>query len=157
VKQFFVTVSAFSSFPVFIFFLLLFWLFSTSWFFLPFAVMLFFSMVISYILKLCMPMQRPKKIRSSLPKKRTFWNHWRFVMRSSFPSSHVARMSGLCVVTFFFSWWLGSIAVLFTLLVAYSRIFLKEHYWRDILGGLVLGLGSGFLAIYVAPFLSIYF
>ena len=116
--------------------------------------MLFLETFISYFMKWFFPTKRPKKKRSSLPKKRTLWNHWRFVNRSSFPSNHVARTCGLFVISLFFaSLWVKIILFLFCLLTAYSRVYLKEHFWRDVIAGAIMGLIFGFFSWWFSPFI----
>ncbi len=46
-------------------------------------------------------------------------------------------------------WWIGLILLAWTILVDLSRIGLGVHYISDILGGTLVGLVMGFLAIFV--------
>ena len=62
---------------------------------------------------------------------------------SSFPSIHAARITLLFVffVKFFFKdLILISLSFMILVMVLSSRIYLKKHYFSDLLGGIFLGL-----------------
>lgn len=67
---------------------------------------------------------------------------------SSLPSSHLAStVGGLVVLVFFFKFfWL--IAIILTLLLAWSRLRNGMHYPSDILVGIVLGILYGYLSLW---------
>lgn len=62
----------------------------------------------------------------------------------SFPSGHAARAALITLWIFFLGpIWLGSLMVVWTLLVDYSRIALGVHYLSDVLAGTCIGLLFG--------------
>lgn len=76
---------------------------------------------------------------------------------SSFPSSHLA--STAAVLTVFVYYYRKTLvpAIIFVLLMAFSRIHNGMHYPTDVLFGTVLGIGYGFLAIYLSRKVIVYF
>lgn len=63
----------------------------------------------------------------------------------SFPSGHAARAALLTTLVFLFGCYgLGSVFLIWTLLVSISRIALGVHYLSDILAGAIIGILSGF-------------
>ena len=151
------TVSVVGSLPVHVFFVLLLFLFDSSWFFLSFGIMLVLVTIVVYAVKWWFPTTRPNE-RRGLPVRRRLWNHWRFVDRSSFPSAHAAYAAGLLALSFFLgSWGLRVFLFLFLCVVSWSRLSLREHYWRDVVAGAVLGAASGWLAWWLSPFFAPFF
>ena len=76
----------------------------------------------------------------------------RFVVReprtSSFPSGHAS--SAVCaaiVLTAFSGWPLGALWVFIALIVALSRAVVRIHHISDVLGGLIVGLLLGLIAL----------
>ena len=71
----------------------------------------------------------------------------------SFPSGHAARAAMLTVVMLLSgTWWIGLIMLVWAILVDYSRIGLGVHYLSDILGGTLIGVLTGVLAVWVYSF-----
>lgn len=68
----------------------------------------------------------------------------------SYPSGHAARAMLLAVFLFFTikkrTWAMLSL-VLFVILISISRIYLGHHWLSDVIGGLILGSGSGLLTM----------
>ena len=60
---------------------------------------------------------------------------------SSFPSLHSARIAFLSVffIKYFSNVFLGILILITAVLVAYSRIRLKKHDLKDVLGGVIVG------------------
>ena len=79
---------------------------------------------------------------------------WGQIYRSSdphsFPSGHAARAIMLTLITLLIGpWWIGLILLAWTILVDLSRIGLGIHYFSDILGGTLIGVVMGLLAVWV--------
>ena len=75
------------------------------------------------------------------PKKQVHSNIIERIEASSFPSLHAARSSfmALVFITYFDILVLNIIIVIIALLISYSRVYLKKHYWSDIFAGWLLG------------------
>ena len=75
------------------------------------------------------------------PKKQVFGNIIERIEASSFPSLHAARSSfmALAFIYYFDILVLNIIIVVVALLISYSRVYLKKHYWSDIIAGWILG------------------
>ena len=86
------------------------------------------------------------------PNKQEYDNFIDKIDASSFPSWHASRIVFLALIfNYFFNHntifnnndtknYLTLLFFITALLVAYSRIYLKKHDWKDILGGIVLGM-----------------
>ncbi len=57
----------------------------------------------------------------------------------SMPSGHAAVTAALAVSIMLYSWKLGIPAIIYALLVGFSRVFLCVHYFTDVLAGFALG------------------
>ena len=148
---FFRNVSFLGSLVVYLLFFFLLWFFDPSWFFLYLFLMLFLSTLFVYLIKWLFPTRRPDFSSRNHRKNLFFWQR---VDMSSFPSAHAARAFGLFTISLFFnSLLLQVFSLSFWFLVSYSRIFLRRHYWKDIIGGSVIGFLSGVLAFFLAKFL----
>ncbi|MBI4145621.1 phosphatase PAP2 family protein [Candidatus Woesearchaeota archaeon] len=58
----------------------------------------------------------------------------------SFPSKHASTTFSLAASTIMHRRVLGSVALAFSALIAYSRVYLGVHYWTDVLAGAFLGV-----------------
>lgn len=70
---------------------------------------------------------------------------------NSFPSSHTARIS-LLATTVFLGYENTALSLIFifaSLLVGYSRIYLKQHYFVDVIFGYIIGVVIGVIAFYI--------
>jgi undecaprenyl-diphosphatase len=78
---------------------------------------------------------------------------------SSFPSSHMAGMTGGFIVLVYFYKFFWPAALVFIILLSWSRLRNGMHYPSDILAGILLGLAYGYLALWLLGlfFRSIYF
>lgn len=66
----------------------------------------------------------------------------------SYPSGHAARAMFLAIVLFFTMKkrvWIMFSLILLVILISISRIYLGHHWLSDVIGGLILGSGSGLL------------
>jgi len=81
------------------------------------------------------------------PNKQTYKTLLEKIDAGAWPSQHSARaaFSGMGLWMYFDILALKVFAVLFALLVCYSRIYLKKHDEKDVLSGLVFGLVVGYL------------
>lgn len=66
---------------------------------------------------------------------------------SSFPSNHIASMTGGMLILVYFYPVILFPAVCMVLLISWSRLHNGMHYPTDILAGIFLGLGYGFVAL----------
>ncbi len=75
------------------------------------------------------------------PKKQIYHNFLERIDASSFPSLHAARslVIALIVANHFGNLQTTIFLIGLAVLVAYSRIYLKKHFWTDVIGGWVLG------------------
>jgi len=78
----------------------------------------------------------------SRPNQQIYRNFIEKLDASSFPSLHTARVTFLALL---FSFHLQQIYTtiffsIIALLIIYSRVHLKKHDWKDLLGGIILGL-----------------
>jgi len=86
------------------------------------------------------------KYRPSMQKYATFVQK---LDASSFPSVHAARgtLIALVLLNVMQNWTAGIILGLLALGNAYSRVYLKEHDYVDVLGGMAVGLILGFFIL----------
>ena len=67
----------------------------------------------------------------------------------SFPSGHAAAALACTTVLLMRDKRLGIPAAIYALLICFSRIYLFEHYFTDVLGGIVAGILFGLAAYYL--------
>jgi len=68
---------------------------------------------------------------------------------SSFPSSHMATTAAMLfiIISIYLNLW--PLAVLMILSMAYARLYQGMHYPSDILAGIILGLGYGYIGMLI--------
>ncbi len=66
---------------------------------------------------------------------------------SSFPSSHAANAAGLALVLGMRWRWLAPPLWLLAATVAFSRMYLNRHFLSDVLFGMAIGVGLGWLTV----------
>ena len=107
-----------------------------------FSYKIIISLVISYILVgiIRFIYYKPR------PNKQKYSNLLEKLDSSSFPSLHAMRISILFVLFMLnFNIFLAVFFFLISIIVCYSRIYLKKHYLIDIIFGYLIGLIIGYL------------
>ena len=68
---------------------------------------------------------------------------------SSFPSVHSMRAIFMAIIIskFFANPIMIIFLLLWALIVSYSRVYIKKHYWIDIIVGLIIGILLAFLLL----------
>lgn len=69
---------------------------------------------------------------------------------SSFPSGHMSITAALSMLYLYFyrKRWVMALAIIFTVIMAFDRIHNGMHYPSDVLVGIVVGIGYGYLTIF---------
>lgn len=74
----------------------------------------------------------------------------------SFPSGHAARAAMLALVAISLApIWLGILMVAWAVLVISARVAMGVHYLSDVLVGALIGITTGFLALFILSALSL--
>lgn len=91
------------------------------------------------------------------PDKQKYSGFFTKIDAGSFPSMHSARVMVLAVVLWYFftESFVRALLVLGVLGVLITRIALKRHRAVDVIGGVVIGVIVGCLALWLAPMLGI--
>ena len=71
----------------------------------------------------------------------------------SFPSGHAANNMAVATVLILFYPRRGWLYLPVSLLIAYARIYTGSHWPLDVLAGIILGIGGGWLAVKTTRFL----
>ena len=94
-------------------------------------ILLVLSLVVAALIRLVYFKQRPDRSRTN--------NIWLRIYNSSFPSVHAMRA---VILSYFLSQINIFLSIFWILgfLVCYSRIYLKKHYFSDVVVGAIIGL-----------------
>ncbi|HLC86495.1 MAG TPA: phosphatase PAP2 family protein [Candidatus Nanoarchaeia archaeon] len=108
---------------------------------LQFFVGFIVTYIIAFIIRIFYFKDRPEK-----EKYNSFLSR---IDSSSFPSVHAARsiMFAILLSVYYKSLLLTLFLILIALLVSYSRIFLKKHYWIDVVVGFIMGIVLALLIV----------
>ena len=68
---------------------------------------------------------------------------------SSFPSDHAMIAGAFAAGLLLLNRWLGLLALLFALLLAFARVYVGVHYPSDVAGGLIIGAAVGTLVVLI--------
>lgn len=66
---------------------------------------------------------------------------------ASFPSGHASAMFAVSTVVYAYNKKLGIVLMVLSTLTAFSRVVVGVHYPSDVIGGAVLGIGTGYLTL----------
>lgn len=73
---------------------------------------------------------------------------------TSFPSSHTILSFAAAIQFFYINKWAGIGAIVFAVMVAFSRLYLYVHFPTDILCGIIIGVIFGFIIHFLVKFLT---
>jgi membrane-associated phospholipid phosphatase len=73
---------------------------------------------------------------------------------AGFPSDHATAAGAVALGLWFVRRWLGAVATLLALLLAFSRVYVGVHYPVDVLAGAALGTAVGWAGITSLPRLA---
>ena len=73
---------------------------------------------------------------------------------TSFPSSHTMQSFAAAIVFFYIDKRFGVCALIFAFFVGFSRLYLYVHYPSDVLAGALIGVGIGFMSVYLFKWLA---
>lgn len=68
---------------------------------------------------------------------------------AGFPSDHATAAGAVAAGLFFVSWRLGLVTLLWSLIVAFSRVYVGVHFPQDVAAGLALGAVVAVLGVFV--------
>jgi len=140
---FFRDVTALGGFPSTVIVLLLVWFLIDASLFLQLLMGILMTLFIVIIIRLIHFKDRPKKqVQDNIIER---------IEASTFPSLHAARSGfmALAFVYYFNNLALNITIVIIALLISYSRVYLKKHYWLDIIAGWILGIITYYLTALV--------
>ena len=109
---------------------------------------LIFTEIISAAIKYIYPKQRP----IPMPNK-TFVQKY---FAGSFPSVHTARITAFSIAIAASNKIFMLTALLIITAVGYSRIYLKKHYFIDVLAGFIIGALISILWLGIQNYLNLY-
>lgn len=102
--------------------------------------------IITFIIKHVVKRERPcKDIPLKYVGKGDYW---------SFPSGHSGRMGAFMTIMSLFFPYLSWLFIIWGLMVCYTRIALRVHYFFDVIGGVIVGLIVAIISFVFTPQLS---
>ncbi|MBS3175593.1 phosphatase PAP2 family protein [Candidatus Woesearchaeota archaeon] len=140
-NDFFRDLTSFGGTYFFIFAIILFLLLNEIRIFKILLIGLFLTYIISFVIRIFYFKNRPNKEK-----------YTNFIMKidaSSFPSVHSMRAIFMAIIIskFFANPIMIIFLLLWALIVSYSRVYIKKHYWIDIIVGLIIGILLAFLLL----------
>ncbi len=89
------------------------------------------------------------------PDKQRFSSWLQRIDASSFPSMHTMRASALSIVLgmWFQNTFVFVLLVIVALLVGWTRVHFKRHYWSDVIIGWFLGVILGWFSVWIITIL----
>ena len=140
-NDFFRDLTSFGGTYFFIFAIILFLLLNEIRIFKILLIGLFLTYIISFVIRFFYFKNRPNKEK-----------YTNFIMKidaSSFPSVHSMRAIFMAIIIskFFANPIMIIFLLLWALIVSYSRVYIKKHYWIDIIVGLIIGILLAFLLL----------
>ena len=111
---------------------------------------LIITQIICTIIKYLYPKARPMP----MPNKTLIQKY----MAGSFPSIHTARITAFSIpiIKFYPRSMILFILILLIISVGYSRIYLKKHYFVDVLAGFLIGAITTILWLGIQNYLNLY-
>jgi len=111
------------------------------------ALQLFLGLLITFIIVILIRIVYFK----NRPNKQSHSNFIERIDASSFPSWHTARITFICLIFIYFikQNYFTIFSIIFALLVSYSRIYLQKHDWKDVLGGIILGITTYLVVLFI--------
>ena len=140
-NDFFRDLTSFGGTYFFIFAIILFLLLNEIRIFKILLIGLFLTYIISFVIRIFYFKNRQNKEK-----------YTNFIMKidaSSFPSVHSMRAIFMAIIIskFFANPIMIIFLLLWALIVSYSRVYIKKHYWIDIIVGLIIGILLAFLLL----------
>ncbi|MBE6746081.1 MAG: phosphatase PAP2 family protein [Ruminococcaceae bacterium] len=68
----------------------------------------------------------------------------------SFPSGHSSSAFAACVAVFWYNKKIGTPAVIYAALMAFSRVYVHVHYCTDVIGGSLVGILYAIAGVFIA-------
>ena len=102
------------------------------------------QLLLGFVFTLCITIIIRLLYFRNRPQKQEFHNLLERIDAASFPSLHTSRvvfLTGMGISSFQNSF-ITLFLIVFAALVIYSRIYLQKHDWIDVIGGIVVGMGT---------------